>query len=112
SSPESQQKTKTGESDREAQDDPLSFLFRDIGHCTASAAGDIRVESRCVRDASDGRSQFSDFMRLGLAKGRQPCCLDDPEALKGFTEITTADPNCAMAYWGIAMSHWYITRSC
>jgi tetratricopeptide (TPR) repeat protein len=30
-----------------------------------------------------------------------------PEALKGFTEITEAEPGCAMAYWGIAMSHWY-----
>lgn len=30
-----------------------------------------------------------------------------PEALKGFTDIATAEPGCAMAYWGIAMSHWY-----
>ena len=30
-----------------------------------------------------------------------------PEALKGFTDIAIADPDCAMAYWGIAMSHWY-----
>ncbi|MBV8493359.1 MAG: hypothetical protein JO162_07755, partial [Alphaproteobacteria bacterium] len=30
-----------------------------------------------------------------------------PEALKGFTDIAAAEPDCAMAYWGIAMSHWY-----
>ena len=30
-----------------------------------------------------------------------------PEALKAFTEITVAEPSCAMGYWGIAMSHWY-----
>jgi hypothetical protein len=30
-----------------------------------------------------------------------------PEALKSFTDIAKAEPNCAMAYWGIAMSHWY-----
>ena len=30
-----------------------------------------------------------------------------PEALKGFTDIAAAEPGCAMAYWGIAMSHWY-----
>ena len=30
-----------------------------------------------------------------------------PEALKGFTAVTKAEPGCAMAYWGIAMSHWY-----
>jgi tetratricopeptide (TPR) repeat protein len=30
-----------------------------------------------------------------------------PEALKGFTAVTEADPNCAIGYWGIAMSHWY-----
>jgi tetratricopeptide (TPR) repeat protein len=30
-----------------------------------------------------------------------------PEALAGFTSIAKAEPGCAMAYWGIAMSHWY-----
>ena len=30
-----------------------------------------------------------------------------PEALKGFTTVTEAEPSCAMGYWGIAMSHWY-----
>jgi hypothetical protein len=30
-----------------------------------------------------------------------------PEALKEFTAIAEAEPGCAMAYWGIAMSHWY-----
>ena len=30
-----------------------------------------------------------------------------PEALKEFTAVADAEPNCAMAYWGIAMSHWY-----
>ena len=30
-----------------------------------------------------------------------------PEALKGFTAVIEAGPGCAMAYWGIAMSHWY-----
>src|SRR5467141_3628526 len=27
-----------------------------------------------------------------------------PQDLNAFTEITKTDPNCAMAYWGIAMS--------
>ena len=30
-----------------------------------------------------------------------------PEALKGFSDIAKAEPDCAMAYWGVAMSHWY-----
>src|ERR1700757_2792503 len=30
-----------------------------------------------------------------------------PEALKDFSAVTEADPNCAIGYWGIAMSHWY-----
>jgi len=30
-----------------------------------------------------------------------------PEALKAFTDIGKAEPGCAMAYWGIAMSRWY-----
>ncbi len=36
------------------------------------------------------------------------------ESLKAFTAITQTDPDCAMGYWGIAMSHcggdqiWYL----
>jgi hypothetical protein len=30
-----------------------------------------------------------------------------PEAQKGFSDIAKAEPGCAMADWGIAMSHWY-----
>lgn len=30
-----------------------------------------------------------------------------PEAQKGFADIAKAEPGCAMAYWGVAMSHWY-----
>src|SRR3954452_9237736 len=30
-----------------------------------------------------------------------------PEALQGFSDIAKAEPDCAMAYWGVAMSHWY-----
>jgi len=30
-----------------------------------------------------------------------------PEALQGFSNIAKAEPDCAMAYWGVAMSHWY-----
>src|SRR5687768_3621261 len=28
------------------------------------------------------------------------------EAVKGFTEVTQIDPQCAIGYWGIAMSNW------
>jgi hypothetical protein len=30
-----------------------------------------------------------------------------PEALKAFAAIAQAEPDCAMAYWGVAMSNWY-----
>jgi hypothetical protein len=30
-----------------------------------------------------------------------------PEALQEFSNIAKAEPDCAMAYWGVAMSHWY-----
>src|SRR3954452_17609822 len=30
-----------------------------------------------------------------------------PEALQGFGDIAKAEPDCAMASWGVAMSHWY-----
>ncbi|MGH8064394.1 MAG: hypothetical protein ACRERE_03995 [Candidatus Entotheonellia bacterium] len=29
------------------------------------------------------------------------------EAVRGFTAVTETDANCAMGYWGIAMSLWY-----
>lgn len=29
------------------------------------------------------------------------------EAVKAFTAVAAADPDCAMAEWGVAMSHWY-----
>ncbi|MDQ6738331.1 MAG: hypothetical protein M3Z30_11615 [Gemmatimonadota bacterium] len=28
------------------------------------------------------------------------------EARHAFTEVAVTDPNCAMAYWGIAMTRW------
>src|ERR1041384_8377689 len=28
------------------------------------------------------------------------------EAAKAFTQITQADPDCAIAYWGLAMTSW------
>src|SRR5947208_17014387 len=28
------------------------------------------------------------------------------EASKAFTQIAQADPDCAMAYWGLAMTNW------
>jgi len=30
-----------------------------------------------------------------------------PEALAQFSAIAVSEPGCAMAYWGMAMSHWY-----
>jgi tetratricopeptide (TPR) repeat protein len=30
-----------------------------------------------------------------------------PEALKAFTAVAEKEPGCAIAYWGVAMSHWY-----
>jgi hypothetical protein len=29
------------------------------------------------------------------------------EAVKAFTDVADADPTCAMAWWGVAMIHWY-----
>jgi tetratricopeptide (TPR) repeat protein len=29
------------------------------------------------------------------------------EAVKAFTAVTAIEPDCAMGYWGMAMSHWY-----
>src|SRR5690348_6286657 len=29
------------------------------------------------------------------------------EAVKAFTSVTAIEPDCAMGYWGVAMSHWY-----
>src|SRR5438309_8014989 len=29
------------------------------------------------------------------------------EAVKAFTAVTATEPDCAMGYWGVAMSYWY-----
>ncbi len=29
------------------------------------------------------------------------------DAVRAFTGVAEQDPGCAMAYWGVAMSHWY-----
>jgi tetratricopeptide (TPR) repeat protein len=29
------------------------------------------------------------------------------EAVKAFAAVTATEPDCAMGYWGVAMSHWY-----
>ena len=29
------------------------------------------------------------------------------EAVKAFTAVAVIEPDCAMGYWGVAMSHWY-----
>src|SRR5689334_11572263 len=29
------------------------------------------------------------------------------EAVKAFTAVTATEPDCAMGYWGVAMSQWY-----
>jgi tetratricopeptide (TPR) repeat protein len=29
------------------------------------------------------------------------------EAVKAFTAVNAVEPDCAMGYWGVAMSHWY-----
>jgi tetratricopeptide (TPR) repeat protein len=29
------------------------------------------------------------------------------EAVRAFTAVTEIEPDCAMGYWGVAMSHWY-----
>src|SRR6516162_10946181 len=29
------------------------------------------------------------------------------EAVKAFADVTAIEPDCAMGYWGAAMSHWY-----
>ena len=48
-----------------------------------------------------------------VAEDVQPCRLDaalvlvSGGAARQFTDITKAEPDCAMGYWGIAMSHWY-----
>ena len=33
------------------------------------------------------------------------------EAQRAFEKVAVADPNCAMAYWGVAMSHFHLGLS-
>jgi hypothetical protein len=50
---------------------------------------------------------FLPLLALPFQRVRADTSFWYPEALNEFTAIAAAEPGCAMAYWGIAMSHWY-----
>jgi hypothetical protein len=59
-----------------------------------------------------GRVQFSTSCQPGVQKAfeRAVALLHSfwyLESQKAFTAISQTDPDCAMAYWGMAMSFWY-----
>src|ERR1700736_795753 len=69
----------------------------DAGPAAAKASGEVNFQISC------GPAVQKTFKEA-------VCTLHSfwyPEAVKGFTAVTEAEPGCAMGYWGIAMSHWY-----
>jgi tetratricopeptide (TPR) repeat protein len=69
----------------------------DAGPATANASGEVDFQISC------GPSLQKTFREAVWTLHS----FWYPEALKGFTAVTEAEPGCAMGYWGIAMSHWY-----
>jgi len=57
--------------------------------------GRVHFETSCTREAQE---KFD----LGLAMVHS---FFYPDSVKAFTEAAAADPQCAIAYWGIAISH-------
>jgi len=65
-------------------------------HDVTEKLGQVNFPISCTRDA---QKQFNRAAALLHSFWYE-------EAEKAFTEVTTIDPGCAMAYWGIAMSNF------
>ena len=78
----------------------LGTAHADEGHhhaLTADEIGSVQFKNSCAPALSQ------DFNRaVALLHSFQY-----EQATQAFTEITTADPQCAMAWWGIAMTHYH-----
>lgn len=63
---------------------------------TSSAVGTVDFETSCNPSVKDGFNHAVAELHSFWF----------PEARAGFESVLEADPSCAMAYWGIALTHW------
>jgi len=91
-------------------------------HCTAILAAFLIALFASSPASAQAQSRSIDPARLGRAEMNISCAdaakapfergllllhsFAWPEARNGFEEAAQADPNCAMAFWGIAMSYY------
>jgi hypothetical protein len=84
-----------------AEPDQPPAAMEHAGHMHAPAAGEtlgaVHFPVSCNTDAQQ---------RFGRAVAMLHSFWYE-EAVKAFTGVAEADPACAMAWWGVAMSHWY-----
>jgi hypothetical protein len=72
------------------------LLAQDHQHSTGEQLGTVHFETSC---AAAARAPFDRAMALLHSFEFGP-------AIAGFTSTLTADPDCAMAHWGIALARW------
>jgi hypothetical protein len=69
---------------------------QDHQHAEGERLGTVHFETSC---AAPAREPFDRAMALLHS-------FEFGTAIDGFTSVLSADPSCAMAYWGIAMARW------
>jgi hypothetical protein len=69
---------------------------QDHQHAAGERLGTVHFETSC---AAPAREPFDRAMALLHS-------FEFGTAIDGFTSVLSADPSCAMAYWGIAMARW------
>ena len=86
--------------DRKPQDPDLSsigLLRGDIALCGGEEFGEVKFSFSCVESA---RKTFN--LAVSLLHS-----FEYDEAEKAFVRVIETDPECAMAYWGVAMSNFH-----
>src|SRR6266705_2162038 len=104
--PADPRQTSSKEVDDE-QDAPSRGGYRRFSRCAAS--GSRRRCGRAKRPGPVRQGEFPDFVQLGRAaavraRGGDVALVFLSRAHKAFQAVIKADPQCAMAYWGLAIS--------
>src|SRR5262245_60150065 len=76
---------------------PLTFGQEHHHNLTEQEIGSVHFPTSCQPDLA---SSFNRSVALLHS-------FQYEQARQSFTEVAARDPQCAMAYWGIAMSHYH-----
>ena len=76
---------------------PLTFSQQHHHNLTDQEIGSVHFPTSCQPELA---SSFNRAVALLHS-------FQYEQARQGFTEIAVRDPQCAMAYWGVAMSHYH-----